>query len=84
MVVHFIKKNMWYLETAMALLHGDEVSEAEEYEKGREAERERAVQEQRVRAKTRVTAVGQGQDKVQGVYSQGKDEGAKDSLVATP
>lgn len=31
-VVHFIKKNMWYLETALALLEGEEVSEAERYE----------------------------------------------------
>ena len=28
-VVHFIKKNMWFLETAQALLGGDEQSEAE-------------------------------------------------------
>lgn len=31
-VVHFIKKNMWYLETALALLEGEEQSEAERYE----------------------------------------------------
>jgi hypothetical protein len=37
-VVHFIKKNMWYLETALALLEGDEHSEAEKFER-REAER---------------------------------------------
>ena len=28
-VVHFIKKNMWYLETALALLEGDEETEHE-------------------------------------------------------
>ena len=28
-VVHFIKKNMWYLETALALLHGEEETELE-------------------------------------------------------
>lgn len=28
-VVHFIKKNMWYLETALALLEGEELSEVE-------------------------------------------------------
>jgi hypothetical protein len=28
-VVHFIKKNMWYLETALALLDGEEHSESE-------------------------------------------------------
>jgi len=34
-VVHFIKKNMWYLETALALLEGEEQSESEKYEEGR-------------------------------------------------
>ncbi|KAF9535452.1 hypothetical protein CPB83DRAFT_13074 [Crepidotus variabilis] len=34
-VVHYIKKNMWFLETAMALLHDREVSESEEYEEER-------------------------------------------------
>ncbi|KAJ7244774.1 hypothetical protein B0H12DRAFT_1188042 [Mycena haematopus] len=29
-VVHFIKKNMWYFETALALLEGDEISGAED------------------------------------------------------
>ncbi|KAF7347855.1 Glycosyltransferase family 31 protein [Mycena venus] len=29
-VVHFIKKNMWYLETALALLEGDELSGTED------------------------------------------------------
>ncbi|KAJ7038226.1 glycosyltransferase family 31 protein [Mycena alexandri] len=29
-VVHFIKKNMWYLETALALLEGEELSGAED------------------------------------------------------
>ncbi|KAJ7783757.1 glycosyltransferase family 31 protein [Mycena maculata] len=29
-VVHFIKKNMWFFETALALLEGDELSGAEE------------------------------------------------------
>ena len=29
-VVHFIKKNMWFLETAAALLHGDDVTPLEE------------------------------------------------------
>lgn len=28
-VVHFIKKHMWFLETAMAMLEGDEYSESE-------------------------------------------------------
>lgn len=36
-VVHFIKKNMWYLETALALLEGEEESESERYELGRMA-----------------------------------------------
>ena len=31
-VVHFIKKNLWYLETALALLEGREQSESEKYE----------------------------------------------------
>jgi len=30
-VVHFIKKNMWFLETALALLEGDEQSESEKF-----------------------------------------------------
>lgn len=34
-VVHFIKKNMWYLETALAMLEGEEESEVERYEAGR-------------------------------------------------
>lgn len=37
-VVHFIKKNMWYLETALALLEGEEFSEAEKYESQRAAQ----------------------------------------------
>ncbi|KAF8898771.1 hypothetical protein BD779DRAFT_1485462 [Infundibulicybe gibba] len=32
-VVHFIKKHMWYLETAHALLEGDEMSEAEKFQR---------------------------------------------------
>ena len=28
-VVHFIKKNMWFLETAMAMLEGEDVTENE-------------------------------------------------------
>lgn len=35
-VVHFIKKNLWYLETALALLEGEEQSESEKYESSRE------------------------------------------------
>lgn len=35
-VVHFIKKNLWYLETALALLEGEEQSESEKYESARE------------------------------------------------
>jgi len=38
-VVHFIKKNMWFLETAMALLHMEETTELERHsgdETGRE------------------------------------------------
>jgi hypothetical protein len=31
-VVHFIKKNMWYLETALALLEGEELSESEKFQ----------------------------------------------------
>ncbi|KAG7450544.1 uncharacterized protein BT62DRAFT_943447 [Guyanagaster necrorhizus] len=31
-VVHFIKKNMWFLETALALLDGEEYSESERYQ----------------------------------------------------
>ena len=38
--VHFIKKNMWYLETALALLEGDDHSEAEKYEWNRHLEME--------------------------------------------
>ncbi|KAF5313175.1 hypothetical protein D9619_003288 [Psilocybe cf. subviscida] len=34
-VVHFIKKNMWYLETALALLEGDDETEVERYTAGR-------------------------------------------------
>jgi hypothetical protein len=30
-VVHFIKKNMWFLETAIALLEGEELSESEKF-----------------------------------------------------
>jgi hypothetical protein len=30
-VVHFIKKNMWFLETAMALLHMEETTELERH-----------------------------------------------------
>lgn len=30
-VVHFIKKNMWFLETAQALLEGEEYSEFEKH-----------------------------------------------------
>lgn len=30
-VVHFIKKNMWFLETALALLDMDEVTELEQH-----------------------------------------------------
>lgn len=37
-VVHFIKKNMWYLETALALLEGEELSESEKFQ-SRELER---------------------------------------------
>ncbi len=37
-VVHFIKKNMWFLETALALLDGEEYSESERYQQ-RESER---------------------------------------------
>ena len=29
-VVHFIKKNMWFLETAAALLHGEDVTPLEQ------------------------------------------------------
>lgn len=38
--VHFIKKNMWYLETALVLLEGDDHSEAEKYERNRHLEME--------------------------------------------
>ncbi|GLB36127.1 putative galactosyltransferase activity [Lyophyllum shimeji] len=31
-VVHFIKKNVWYLETALALLEGEEESEFEQFQ----------------------------------------------------
>lgn len=31
-VVHFIKKHMWFLETALALLEGDERSDHEMFE----------------------------------------------------
>jgi len=37
-VVHFIKKHMWYLETALALLEGDELSESEQF-RSRELEK---------------------------------------------
>jgi hypothetical protein len=47
--VHFIKKNMWYLETALALLEGDDHSEAEKYERNRhlemEMERQQSIRE---------------------------------------
>ncbi|KAJ8522594.1 hypothetical protein ONZ45_g859 [Pleurotus djamor] len=36
-VVHFIKKNFWYMETALAFLEGEELSEAERYRKVEEA-----------------------------------------------
>lgn len=39
-VVHFIKKHMWFLETALALLEGEEMSEAEKFQ-SHEAERAR-------------------------------------------
>jgi hypothetical protein len=32
-VVHFIKKNMWFLETALALLEGEELSESEKFQR---------------------------------------------------
>jgi len=35
-VVHFIKQNMWYLETALAMLEGEEFSESEKYEQDRQ------------------------------------------------
>ena len=47
MAVHFIKKNMWYLETALALLEGDDYSEAEKYERGRYLEMEREMHDER-------------------------------------
>jgi hypothetical protein len=31
-VVHFIKKNMWFMEAALALLEGEEYSEAEKFQ----------------------------------------------------
>ncbi|KZS96018.1 hypothetical protein SISNIDRAFT_407753 [Sistotremastrum niveocremeum HHB9708] len=37
-VVHFIKRNEWFLETALALLEGDEVVEAERHREAREDE----------------------------------------------
>ncbi|TFK41185.1 hypothetical protein BDQ12DRAFT_697078 [Crucibulum laeve] len=37
-VVHFIKKHMWFLETALALLEGEELSEFEKYERSRSTE----------------------------------------------
>ena len=43
--VHFIKKNMWYLETALALLEGDDHSEAEKYERNRHMEMEMEILE---------------------------------------
>jgi hypothetical protein len=33
-VVHFIKKNMWFLETAIALLEGSDHSEVEKFQRG--------------------------------------------------
>ncbi|KAL0951226.1 hypothetical protein HGRIS_007947 [Hohenbuehelia grisea] len=33
-VVHFIKKNVWFLETQLALLEGDEFSHSERHERG--------------------------------------------------
>jgi hypothetical protein len=42
-VVHFIKKNMWFLETALALLEGEEYSEAEKFQVARDEERARDV-----------------------------------------
>jgi len=40
-VVHFIKKNMWFLETALALLEGEEYSEFEKHPR-RDVENESA------------------------------------------
>lgn len=36
-VVHYIKKNMWFLETAMAFLEGDDVTEMEKHQAEEEA-----------------------------------------------
>ena len=32
-VVHYIKKHMWFLEAAIALLEGDEYSDAEKFQR---------------------------------------------------
>lgn len=36
-VVHFIKKHMWFLETALALLEGDDYSEFEKHSSSQES-----------------------------------------------
>jgi hypothetical protein len=36
-VVHFIKKNLWFLETALALLEGEDYSESEKMQMRRDA-----------------------------------------------
>lgn len=35
-VVHFIKKNIWFLEAALALLEGDDYSESEKFQRREE------------------------------------------------
>ena len=35
--MHFIKKNMWFLETALAMLEGDDVTEAEKEKERQES-----------------------------------------------
>jgi len=60
--VHFIKKNMWYLETALALLEGDEYSEAEKYERNRYLEMEREMHGEKRKFGAEMKATGDDQD----------------------
>lgn len=67
MAVHFIKKNMWYLETALALLDGDEYSEEEKYAWNRHLEKEEEARRQKDDGTIEVeTSGGDSFEKVEG------------------
>lgn len=59
-VVHYIKKNMWYLETALALLEGEEQSEMERYEANRRIQAGEMVQPHSYQRRTQVELHGRG------------------------